>query len=182
MGDEKQRKAEERDFRCFKHRKSRSLVFLCSHTPRKLLPRRLEKSWLWLWSWSQTWLWSTKWWKLRLMWIVQNHFNRDRDQDGKGNGDRDRYRDQVRDGNRGRDCWFGSRFLIAVVIVYRKSFHGWCLCATNTDDTKFLPSSFFRRGSLLVACSLQSPSPECFSSSGLPRKRQAVLKEQCHDF
>lgn len=38
----------------------------------------------------------------------------------------------------------------------------------TTCNLKNSPSSFLRRGSLLMASSLQFPSAECFSSSGLP--------------
>lgn len=40
--------------------------------------------------------------------------------------------------------------------------------SSSSPPTMGMPSSFFSFGSLLVAWSLQSPSVECFSSSGLP--------------
>ena len=66
--------------------------------------------------------------------------------------------------------------IVGVIVIKGNHLMDNVISIPNADDTKFLPSSFFRRDSLLVAWSLQSPSPECFSSSGLPRKQQAILK------
>ena len=54
---------------------------------------------------------------------------------------------------------------------FTQSYYVPCMCHPSSSPswlTTGTPSSFLSFGSRAMALSLQSPSPECFSSSGLP--------------